>query len=103
MTIPFIHVAFVAGIIFLMGMICMITHRNLIMMLLGIEIMLNASAIVFVGASLHAGNLDGQSMAIFILAVAATEVAIGLALIVCIYRQTQTISPMCIEEDTCRL
>ena len=66
---------------------------NLIMILLGLEIMLNAAAIAFVGAALRWGHLEGQVMAIFILASAAAEVSIGLALIVCAYRRMGTVDP----------
>jgi NADH-quinone oxidoreductase subunit K len=83
MIVPYNHLLVLAGILFLMGMFCAVTRRNLIMILLGLEIMLNAAAIAFVGAALRWGHLEGQVMAIFILAIAAAEVSIGLALIVC--------------------
>ncbi len=103
MTVPYTHVVFLSGMLFLLGMLCLIIRRNLIMMLLGLEVMLNAAAIAFVGASLHIGQLTGQAMTLFILAVAATEVAVGLALAVCIYRRTGTVDPACIEGDQCSL
>lgn len=103
MIVPYTHVMMLAAILFLIGMLCTITRRNLIMILLGLEIMLNAAAVAFVGASLHSQNAGGQVMALFILAVAAAEVSVGLALIVCIYRQTGTVDPGCIESNTCRL
>jgi NADH-quinone oxidoreductase subunit K len=92
-----------AAILFLIGMLCVVLRRNLIMILLGLEIMLNAAAVAFVGASLHAQYAGGQVMAIFVLAVAAAEVSVGLALIVCIYRQTSSVAPECIESNECRL
>jgi NADH-quinone oxidoreductase subunit K len=63
------------------------------MIVLGIEIMLNAASIVFVAASLHLNNLDGQSFVLFILAVAATEVSVGLAIIVYAFRRTGSFDP----------
>jgi NADH-quinone oxidoreductase subunit K len=103
MIVPYTHVLLLAGILFLMGMVCAVTRRNLILVVLGLEIMLNASAVAFVGAGLHWGQTEGQAMALFILAVAGAEVAVGLALIVCIYRQTQTVDPECIEQNACKL
>lgn len=96
--VPYSHVLLLAGIVFLLGMFCVLTRRNLIMILLGLEIMLNAAAVAFVGAALRWQQLDGQAMVIFILAVAAAEVSIGLALIVCAYRRTGSIDPEIINQ-----
>lgn len=93
MIVPYSHVLLLAGILFLMGMLCAVTRRNLIMILLGLEIMLNAGAVAFVGAALRWQHLEGQAIAIFILAVAAAEVSVGLALIVCAYKQKGSIDP----------
>jgi NADH-quinone oxidoreductase subunit K len=93
MIVPYSHVIVLAGIIFLMGMFCAVTRRNLIMILLGLEIMLNSGAVAFVGAALRWHNLEGQAVAIFILAIAAAEVSVGLALIVCAYRRKGSIDP----------
>jgi NADH-quinone oxidoreductase subunit K len=60
---------------------------------LGIEIMLNAVSIVFVGAALRWNDLDGQTFVLFILAVAATEVSVGLAIIVYAFRRTGSFDP----------
>lgn len=103
MIVPYPHVLALAGLLFLMGMFCLMVRRNLIMMVLGLEIMLNASAIAFVGAALRWQHLDGQAVAIFIIAVAAAEVSIGLGLIVWIYRRTGTVDAGCIETDACRI
>src|SRR5208337_5157287 len=93
MIVPFGHVLLVAGIIFALGVFCAVVRRNLIMIVLGIEIMLNAVSIVFVGAALRWNNLDGQTFVLFILAVAATEVSVGLAIIVYAFRQTGSFDP----------
>jgi NADH-quinone oxidoreductase subunit K len=93
MIVPFSHVLVVAGIIFALGVFCAVVRRNLIMIVLGIEIMLNAVAIMFAGASLRWQNLDGQAFVLFILAVAATEVAIGLGMIVYVFRRTGSFDP----------
>ena len=93
MIVPFSHVLFLAGALFLMGIFCAVTRRNLIMIVLGVEIMLNAASILFVGAALRWLQLEGQIFVLFILAVAATEVSIGLALIVYAYRRTGSFDP----------
>jgi NADH-quinone oxidoreductase subunit K len=93
MIVPYSHVLLLAGILFLMGMLCAVTRRNLIMILLGLEIMLNAGAVAFIGAALRWQHLEGQAIAIFILAVAAAEVSVGLALIVCAYKAKGSIDP----------
>jgi NADH-quinone oxidoreductase subunit K len=93
MIVPFSHVMVLASAVFLMGMVTVVTRRNLIMMLLGMEIMLNGGAIAFVGAALRWGQLDGQVFALFILAVAASEVSIGLALIVWMVRKKGSMDP----------
>jgi NADH-quinone oxidoreductase subunit K len=91
--VPLNAILLLSGLLFALGMFCILARRNLIMMLLGIEIMLNAAAVAFVGAALHWQQMEGQAMVIFILAVAATEVSIGLAAILVIYRGTGSIDP----------
>jgi NADH-quinone oxidoreductase subunit K len=93
MIAPFGHVLVVAGIIFVLGVFCAVVRRNLIMIVLGIEIMLNAAAIVFAGAALRWNDLEGQTFVLFILAVAATEVSVGLAIIVYAFRRTGSFDP----------
>jgi len=93
MIVPFGHVLLLAGVLFLLGLFCAVARRNLIMMVLGVEIMLNAASIVFVAASLHWKQLEGQVFVLFILAVAATEVSVGLAMIVYAYRRTGSFDP----------
>ena len=93
MIIPFGHVLALAGILFLLGMFCAVARRNLIMIVLGVEIMLNAASIAFVGASVHWQSLEGQTFVLFILAVAATEVSVGLAIIVYAFRRTGSFDP----------
>ena len=92
MIVPFGHVLVLAGILFFMGAGCVLARRNLIMILIGVEIMLNAAGIVFVGASLRWGVLAGQGFVLFIMAVAASEVAVGLALILYVRSRTGTVN-----------
>lgn len=88
------------GVLFILGMICTITRNSLIMVLLGLEIMLNAGALGLVAASLRWQQIDGQTMAIFVLVVAAAEVSLGLAMIVHASRQGNGASqPTCDTTD----
>jgi NADH-quinone oxidoreductase subunit K len=91
--VPLNHILLLSGLLFSLGMLCILARRNLIMILLGIEIMLNAAAVAFAGASLHWQQMEGQAIVIFILAIAATEVSIGLAAILVIYRRTDSVDP----------
>jgi len=63
------------------------------MILLGVEIMLNAASIALVGASLRWHHLEGQAIVLFIFAIAGAEVSVGLALIVWVYRRTRSLDP----------
>jgi NADH-quinone oxidoreductase subunit K len=91
LIVPYCHVLILAGILFLLGAVCALARRNLIMILIGVEIMLNAAGLALIGASLKWQQLEGQIFVIFIMAVAAAEVAVGLALIVYSQRRTGTL------------
>jgi NADH-quinone oxidoreductase subunit K len=91
MIVPLSHVLTLASLLFLMGAACAVARRNLIMILVGVEIMLNAAALALVGGSLRWGAMDGQAFVIFIFAVAASEVAVGLALIIYAQRRTGSV------------
>ena len=93
MIVPLNHVLLLSALMFGLGLFCTLARRNLIMVLLGIEIMLNATSVAFVGSALHWQRIEGQAMVLFILAVAATEVSVGLAAIVALYRRTRSIDP----------
>jgi NADH-quinone oxidoreductase subunit K len=80
-----------AGILFVLGLISMLIRRNLIFMLLSVEIMLNAAGLAFIVASSHWAQPDGQVMFMFILSMAAAEVSVGLALILQLYHQLKTL------------
>ncbi len=93
MIVPLGHAFLLAGITFSMGLVCIVAHRNLIMILVGVEVMMNAAAIAFVAAALRWQLMEGQAFMLFILAVAAAEISVGLALVVSIYRRTGSIDP----------
>jgi len=81
-TAPLEHVLALALVLFAMGAFCALARRNLIMILLGVEIMLNACSIALVGASLKWQSLDGQAFTLFLMALTAAEASVGLALFV---------------------
>lgn len=81
----------VSGILFLLGLIGIIVRRNILFVLMSMEIMLNGAGLTFVAASSLHGQPDGQVFFLFILPVAAAEVAIGLALAVLLYRKYKTL------------
>ncbi len=93
MIVPFGHVFLLAGLIFSLGLICLVAHRNLIMTLIGVEVMMNAAAIAFVGAALRWQMMEGQAFMLFILTVSAAEVSVGLALVVAAHRRTGSLDP----------
>jgi NADH-quinone oxidoreductase subunit K len=90
-TIPTSHGLLLAGILFLLGVIGVLARRNIIFMLLGLEIMLNAAGLAFVVAGARWGQPDGQIMFLIILAMAAAEVSVGLALVLEWYHRTQSL------------
>lgn len=80
-----------AGLLFLTGLLGVITRRNILFMLMSVEIMFNAAGLAFVlGGAFH-GQADGQVMLIFILAMAAAEVSVGLALILQMHRMNKSV------------
>ncbi|RMD99892.1 MAG: NADH-quinone oxidoreductase subunit NuoK [Calditrichaeota bacterium] len=88
---PLEHYLILAAILFSLGVLGVLTRRNAIVIFLSIELMLNAVNLTFVALSNHVKNLDGQVFVFFVMIVAAAEVAVGLALIVAIYRLKQTV------------
>jgi NADH-quinone oxidoreductase subunit K len=91
-SIPLEAGLILAAILFSIGLVGVLVRRNLILVLLSVEIMLNASGLAFVVAGARWGHPDGQVMFIFILAMAAAEVSVGLALILRIYHHFKKIS-----------
>jgi NADH-quinone oxidoreductase subunit K len=83
--IPVEHGLLLAGALFVLGLVGVMVRRNVLFILLSIEIMLNASGLAFVFAGARWGQPDGQVMFIFILAMAAAEVSVGLALVIRLY------------------
>jgi len=89
--IPMSYGLILAGILFVLGVAGLLMRRNLLFILVSIEIMLNGAGVAFVAAGSRWGQPDGQIMFLFILAAAAAEVSVGLALLLRFYRQRNTL------------
>ena len=90
-AVPMEHVFALAAVLFALGVVGVLARRNLLFILISIEIMLNAAGLAFVAAGARWRQADGQVMFLFILAVAAAEVAVGLALLLQFYRTRGTL------------
>ena len=90
MTITLNHYLAVSFLLFALGLFGVIVRRNLLVIYMSLELMLNAANLALVAFSRFTDNLDGQVFVFFIITVAAAEVAVGLALIVALYRKRQT-------------
>jgi NADH-quinone oxidoreductase subunit K len=77
----------VSAVLFAIGMTGVVLRRSPLIVLLSLEIMLNASNLALVGFSRHFGNIDGQVFALAVMAVAASEVCVGLGLVVALHRR----------------
>jgi NADH-quinone oxidoreductase subunit K len=84
-------VLILAAILFVLGLIGVLTRKNIIFMLLSVEIMLNAAGLAFVAAGSKWQQPDGQVMFLFIISMAAAEVSVGLALVMQAYHQHKTL------------
>lgn len=89
--VPMQYGLLLAAILLSLGITGVLVRRNIIFMLMSVEIMLNAAGLAFVAAGARWGEADGQIMFILILAVAAAEVSVGLALILQFYRHAATV------------
>ena len=87
---PLSQYLLVSGALFAIGLLGVIVRRNLLIIYMSLELMLNAANVALVAMSHFKGKLDGQVMVFFIITVAAAEVSGGLALIVALYRKRQT-------------
>jgi NADH-quinone oxidoreductase subunit K len=85
-VVPITHFLYLASALFVIGLLGVMLRRNVLIVLMSIELMLNGANIALVAFSRFHGNLDGQVMAMFTIAVAAAEAAVGLAIVVSIFR-----------------
>ena len=92
MTIPVFYYVALSATVFIIGMVGVLIRRNIIIILLSVELMLNATNINFVAFSNYFHNVAGQVFVFFTLTVAAAEVAVGLAIIIALYRSKSSIN-----------
>ncbi len=90
-SIPLDHVLLLSALLFICGLLGLMMRRNIIFILVSLEVMLNSSAVAFVAAGARWGQADGQIVFMLILAVAAAEVAVGLGLVLQIQRRFKSL------------
>lgn len=90
--VPISYYLILSGILFSMGVLGVLVRRNALVMFMSIELMLNAANLAFVAFARSFGQLDGQIFVFFVMTVAAAEVAVGLSLIVAIFRSRNTVN-----------
>ncbi len=87
------HYLILSGILFCIGTAGVFMRRNLITILLSIEVMLNAVNLTFVAFGRALGNVDGQIIVFFVMTVAAAEAAVGLAIVIALFRHRESLNP----------
>ena len=92
-AVPLEWVLIVAAALFCIGLFGALSRRNTVGILLGVELMLNAVNLTFIAFSRYLGSTDGQVVVFFVMAVAAAEAVIGLAIIISVYRHRQSLDP----------
>jgi NADH-quinone oxidoreductase subunit K len=90
--VPLSYYLALSAVLFVIGVVGVLIRKNIIIILLSIELMLNATNINFVAFSHYLQDVTGQVFVFFVMTVAAAEVAIGLAIIIALYRNRSTIS-----------
>lgn len=97
-TVPLEHGLILAAILFCLGLAGVLMRRNILFILLAVEVMLNAAGLAFVVAGAHWGQADGQVMFLLLLAVAAAEVSVGLALLLRVRGRNETLDAEAVNE-----
>ncbi|MGY8817387.1 MAG: NADH-quinone oxidoreductase subunit NuoK [Pseudomonadales bacterium] len=88
---PLNHILLIASLLFVIGMLGLMIRRNIIFILMSLEVMLNSAALAFVAAGAHWGQPDGQIVFMLILSIAAAEVAVGLSLVLQVQRRFRSL------------
>ena len=91
--VPLNHYLILSAAIFAIGVLGVLIRRNLIVVLMSIELMLNAVNLTFIAFSRFLGSMEGQVIVFFVMAVAAAEAVVGLAIIISVYRHRQSLDP----------
>jgi len=90
--VPLYYYLVLSSIVFVLGVVGVLIRRNIIIILLSIELMFNAANINFVAFSHYLHSINGQVFVFFVMTVAAAEVAIGLAIIISVYRHREVVN-----------
>lgn len=90
--VPFAHVLFLSAALFAVGLAGLFLRRNLLVLLMSLELMINAANLVFVAAARQWGDGGGHVLMLLVVAVAACEAAVGLAIAVGLFRATDSVS-----------
>ena len=88
---PTIYYIAISALLFIIGVLGVLVRRNAIIIFMCIEMMLNAANLVFVAAARELGHMQGQTFVFFVMVIAAAEVAVGLAIIITLFRNRETI------------
>src|SRR6478672_6248940 len=91
--VPLNYYLVLSAIIFAIGVVGVLVRRNLIVVLMSVELMLNAVNLTFIAFSRFLGSMQGQVVVFFVMAVAAAEAVIGLAIIISVFRHRQSLDP----------
>lgn len=91
--VPLDYYLFLSAVLFAIGVAGVVIRRNLIVILMSIELMLNAVNLTFIAFARSLGSMEGQVIVFFVMTVAAAEAVIGLAIIISIFRHRQTLDP----------
>jgi len=91
--VPLDYYLILSAIVFAIGVIGVLIRRNLIIVLMSIELMLNAVNLTFIAFANSLGSMDGQVIVFFVMAVAAAEAVIGLAIVISVFRHRQSLDP----------
>jgi len=90
-SVPMEHGLLLAAILFVLGLVGVLTRRNLVFILMSLEIMLNAAGLAFIVAASRWGQVDGQIMFLMIISLAAAEVAVALGLVLQLFHKRKTL------------
>lgn len=91
MTVTLVHYLWVSAILFAVGLACIILRRTTILVYMGLELLLNAVNLALAAISTYTNHVEGQVFVFFIMAISAAEVAVGLAILVALYRKIQSV------------
>ncbi|MGC1676379.1 MAG: NADH-quinone oxidoreductase subunit NuoK [Candidatus Binataceae bacterium] len=90
--VPLPYLMALSGAIFAIGVLGFLTRRNILVMFMSVELMLNAVNLAFIALGSRLGTMDGQVIVFFVMTVAAAEAAVGLAIIISIFRGRETVN-----------